>query len=145
MLFVDRCHAEVTGARFANGYQKGNLQSERRHLHAWLEVYRPRAAIRRCVQSRHRVRIECNETKDAGSQPLGNFLKCGLVWRSLQPISKIEKRFWWRLEKDLALGRQLYGRVRVSFPLCGYGQLSTSDTAFHHNVDGPTRKTERDI
>lgn len=41
VLFVDCCRAEGLVARFASGYQKGNLQSEKRHLHAWPEVYLP--------------------------------------------------------------------------------------------------------
>ena len=41
VLFVDCCRAEGIAARFASGYQKGNIQSERRHLHAWPEVYLP--------------------------------------------------------------------------------------------------------
>jgi transglutaminase-like putative cysteine protease len=41
MLFVDCCRAEGIAARFASGYQKGDLQRERRHLHAWPEVYLP--------------------------------------------------------------------------------------------------------
>lgn len=41
LLFVDCCRAEGLAARFASGYQRGNLQSERRHLHAWPEVYLP--------------------------------------------------------------------------------------------------------
>lgn len=43
VLFVDCCRAEGIAARFASGYQKGNLQSERRDLHAWPEVYLPGA------------------------------------------------------------------------------------------------------
>ena len=39
VLFVDCCRAEGIAARFASGYQKGDLRSERRHLHAWPEVY----------------------------------------------------------------------------------------------------------
>jgi transglutaminase-like putative cysteine protease len=46
MLFVDCCRAEGIAARFASGYQKGNLQSRRRHLHAWPEVYLPGAGWR---------------------------------------------------------------------------------------------------
>jgi len=41
VLFVDCCRAEGIAARFASGYQKGDLKSERRHLHAWPEVYLP--------------------------------------------------------------------------------------------------------
>lgn len=41
VLFVDCCRAEGIAARFASGYQKGNPQSKRRHLHAWPEVYLP--------------------------------------------------------------------------------------------------------
>ncbi|MEE4189876.1 MAG: transglutaminase family protein [Roseobacter sp.] len=41
VLFVDCCRAEGLAARFASGYQRGNLLSERRHLHAWPEVYLP--------------------------------------------------------------------------------------------------------
>ena len=41
VLFVDCCRAEGIAARFASGYQKGDLMSERRHLHAWPEVYLP--------------------------------------------------------------------------------------------------------
>jgi len=43
VLFVDCCRAEGIAARFASGYQKGDLRSERRHLHAWPEVYLPGA------------------------------------------------------------------------------------------------------
>jgi len=46
VLFVDCCRAEGIAARFASGYQKGNLQSERRDLHAWPEVYLPGAGWR---------------------------------------------------------------------------------------------------
>jgi len=41
ILFVDCCRAQGIAARFASGYQRGDLQSERRHLHAWPEVYFP--------------------------------------------------------------------------------------------------------
>lgn len=41
VLFVDCCRAEGIAARFVSGYQKGDIQSERRHLHAWPEVYLP--------------------------------------------------------------------------------------------------------
>jgi transglutaminase-like putative cysteine protease len=43
VLFVDCCRAEGIAARFVSGYQKGDIQSEQRHLHAWPEVYLPRA------------------------------------------------------------------------------------------------------
>ena len=43
VLFVDCCRAEGIAARFASGYQRGNLQSERRDLHAWPEIYLPGA------------------------------------------------------------------------------------------------------
>lgn len=46
VLFVDCCRAEGLAARFASGYQKGNLQSDRRDLHAWPEVYLPGAGWR---------------------------------------------------------------------------------------------------
>ncbi|GGO81788.1 transglutaminase [Marinobacterium nitratireducens] len=46
VLFVDCCRAEGIAARFASGYQKGNLQSDRRDLHAWPEVYLPGAGWR---------------------------------------------------------------------------------------------------
>lgn len=46
VLFVDCCRAEGIAARFASGYQRCNLQSERRHLHAWPEVYLPGAGWR---------------------------------------------------------------------------------------------------
>jgi len=41
VLFIDCCRSVGIAARFASGYQKGDLQSERRHLHAWPEVYLP--------------------------------------------------------------------------------------------------------
>jgi len=46
VLFVDCCRAEGIAARFASGYQRGNLQSKRRDLHAWPEVYLPGAGWR---------------------------------------------------------------------------------------------------
>ncbi len=46
VLFVDCCRAEGIAARFASGYQKGDLRNERRDLHAWPEVYLPGAGWR---------------------------------------------------------------------------------------------------
>jgi transglutaminase-like putative cysteine protease len=46
VLFVDCCRAEGIAARFASGYQRGELSSERRELHAWPEVYLPGAGWR---------------------------------------------------------------------------------------------------
>ena len=46
VLFIDCCRSEGIAARFASGYQKGDLLSERRHLHAWPEVYLPGAGWR---------------------------------------------------------------------------------------------------
>ncbi|WP_455222969.1 transglutaminase family protein [Kaarinaea lacus] len=46
VLFVDCCRSEGIAARFVSGYQKGHLYSERRHLHAWPEVYLPGAGWR---------------------------------------------------------------------------------------------------
>lgn len=46
VLFVDCCRAEGIAARFASGYQRGNLSAERRDLHAWPEVYLPGAGWR---------------------------------------------------------------------------------------------------
>lgn len=43
VLFVDCCRAEGIAARFASGYQRGNLQIDRRDLHAWPEIYLPGA------------------------------------------------------------------------------------------------------
>jgi transglutaminase-like putative cysteine protease len=39
VLFVDCCRAEGIPARFASGYQRGDVTRERRYLHAWPEVY----------------------------------------------------------------------------------------------------------
>ena len=46
VLFVDCCRAEGIAARFASGYQRGNLSAEKRDLHAWPEVYLPGAGWR---------------------------------------------------------------------------------------------------
>ncbi|NNJ90306.1 MAG: transglutaminase family protein [Gammaproteobacteria bacterium] len=43
VLFIDCCRSVGIAARFASGYQKGDIQSERRHLHAWPEIYLPGA------------------------------------------------------------------------------------------------------
>lgn len=43
LLFADCCRAEGIAARFVSGYQKGESQSQQRHLHAWPEVYLPGA------------------------------------------------------------------------------------------------------
>jgi transglutaminase-like putative cysteine protease len=43
VLFIDCCRAMGMAARFVSGYQRGDEQRERRHLHAWPEVYLPGA------------------------------------------------------------------------------------------------------
>jgi len=46
VLFIDCCRARGIAARFASGYQKGDLLVDNRHLHAWPEVYLPGAGWR---------------------------------------------------------------------------------------------------
>jgi transglutaminase-like putative cysteine protease len=46
VLFIDCCRAVGIAARFASGYQKGDLMKDRRFLHAWPEVYLPGAGWR---------------------------------------------------------------------------------------------------
>lgn len=41
VLFVSCCRHAGIAARFVSGYQQGDLSRERRHLHAWPEVYLP--------------------------------------------------------------------------------------------------------
>lgn len=43
VLFIECCRARGIAARFVSGYQKGDLQKEKRYLHAWPEVYLPGA------------------------------------------------------------------------------------------------------
>ena len=46
VLFMDSCRAMGLAARFVSGYQEGDLNQERRDLHAWAEVYLPGAGWR---------------------------------------------------------------------------------------------------
>ncbi len=69
VLFVDCCRAEGLAARFASGYQKGNLQSERRHLHAWPEVYLPGAGWRGFDPTHGHVVADTHVTVTAAAQP----------------------------------------------------------------------------
>lgn len=46
MLFIEVCRAVGLAARFISGYQEGDLDSDDRHLHAWVEVYLPGAGWR---------------------------------------------------------------------------------------------------
>lgn len=41
VLFIEVCRCMGLGARFVSGYQEGDLEQERRDLHAWAEVYLP--------------------------------------------------------------------------------------------------------
>ena len=43
VFFIDCCRSQGIAARFASGYQKGDLASNRRFLHAWPEAYLPGA------------------------------------------------------------------------------------------------------
>lgn len=69
VLFVDCCRAEGLAARFASGYQKGNLQSERRHLHAWPEVYLPGAGWRGFDPTHGEVIADTHVTVAAAAHP----------------------------------------------------------------------------
>jgi transglutaminase-like putative cysteine protease len=41
VLFMETCRVMGLAARFVSGYQQGNPNWKRRHLHAWVEVYFP--------------------------------------------------------------------------------------------------------
>jgi len=69
VLFVDCCRAEGLAARFASGYQKGNLQAERRHLHAWPEVYLPGAGWRGFDPTHGEVIADTHVTVTAAAHP----------------------------------------------------------------------------
>lgn len=69
VLFVDCCRAEGLAARFASGYQKGNLQSERRHLHAWPEVYLPGAGWRGYDPTHGQAIADTHVTVAAAARP----------------------------------------------------------------------------
>jgi len=46
VLWIDICRAVGLAARFVSGYQLGDADQEKRHLHAWAEVYSPDAGWR---------------------------------------------------------------------------------------------------
>jgi transglutaminase-like putative cysteine protease len=69
VLFVDCCRTEGLAARFASGYQRGNLQSERRHLHAWPEVYLPGAGWRGFDPTHGQVVADAHVTVAAAARP----------------------------------------------------------------------------
>jgi transglutaminase-like putative cysteine protease len=46
VLWIDICRAVGLAARFVSGYQQGGSEQEKRHLHAWAEVYLPDAGWR---------------------------------------------------------------------------------------------------
>jgi transglutaminase-like putative cysteine protease len=69
VLFVDCCRTEGLAARFASGYQRGNLQSERRHLHAWPEVYLPGAGWRGFDPTHGQVIADTHVTVAAAARP----------------------------------------------------------------------------
>jgi transglutaminase-like putative cysteine protease len=69
VLFVDCCRAEGLTARFASGYQRGNLQSERRHLHAWPEVYLPGAGWRGFDPTHGQAITDTHVTVAAAARP----------------------------------------------------------------------------
>jgi transglutaminase-like putative cysteine protease len=41
VLFMDVCRCMGLATRFVSGYQEGDLEQEKRDLHAWVEVYLP--------------------------------------------------------------------------------------------------------
>lgn len=46
VLFIDICRVVGLAARFVSGYQEGDDEQDKRHLHAWAEVYLPGAGWR---------------------------------------------------------------------------------------------------
>jgi transglutaminase-like putative cysteine protease len=78
VLFVDCCRTEGIAARFASGYQKGNLQSERRHLHAWPEVYLPGAGWRGFDPTHGEVIADTHVTVAAAAHPRGTMPVSGI-------------------------------------------------------------------
>lgn len=46
VLFIDACRAVGLAARFVSGYYCGAVESDRRYLHAWAEVFLPGAGWR---------------------------------------------------------------------------------------------------
>ena len=46
VLWIDICRAVGLAARFVSGYELGDVNQDKRHLHAWAEVYLPDAGWR---------------------------------------------------------------------------------------------------
>jgi transglutaminase-like putative cysteine protease len=46
VLWIDICRSVGLAARFVSGYQEGDAEQDKRHLHAWAEVYLPGAGWR---------------------------------------------------------------------------------------------------
>lgn len=46
VLFIDICRVVGLAGRFVSGYQEGDNEQDKRHLHAWAEVYLPGAGWR---------------------------------------------------------------------------------------------------
>jgi transglutaminase-like putative cysteine protease len=80
VLFVDCCRAEGLAARFASGYQRGDLQSERRHLHAWPEVYLPGAGWRGFDPTHGRAIADTHVTIAAAARPEDTMPVSGLFF-----------------------------------------------------------------
>jgi transglutaminase-like putative cysteine protease len=79
VLFVDCCRAEGIAARFASGYQRGNLQSERRHLHAWPEVYLPGAGWRGYDPTHGEAVADTHVTIAAAAHPRDTMPVIGMI------------------------------------------------------------------
>ncbi len=87
VLFVECCRAAGIPARFASGYQKGEPHSERRHLHAWPEVYLPGAGWRGYDPTHGEAVADQHVTIAAAAQPRdtmpvsGGFIAEGVTGR----------------------------------------------------------------
>jgi transglutaminase-like putative cysteine protease len=79
VLFVDCCRAEGIAARFVSGYQRGNLQSERRHLHAWPEVYLPGAGWRGFDPTHGEAIADTHVTVAAAAHPRDTMPVTGVI------------------------------------------------------------------
>ena len=83
LLFVDCCRARGIAARFASGYHRGDLEKDRRHLHAWPEVYLPGAGWRGFDPTQGHAIADTHVTIAASANPRntlpvsGNFIGLG--------------------------------------------------------------------
>jgi transglutaminase-like putative cysteine protease len=97
VLFIDCCRSAGLAARFVSGYYAGAIETDRRYLHAWAEVFLPGAGwrgfdpLQGIATAEHHVAVAAS-ARPRGAAPIDGSLHSAEAGAELEVEIRIEQQ-----------------------------------------------------